>query len=580
MPAAATPLREDMQRTLQQEQLTGAVWATIGPDGVTTGAAGLSNASTGAPMQVDSKVQLGSVGKTVLAMGVLHLITEGKLSLDTPVASLLPSISFDNPWAGTDPVRIRHLLAHTSGLENFRLWHVFSLEAKAGTPLGTAFTRYGSALPIQARPGSRYAYCNIGYGLLGMVIETVTGQRYDDYLKQTLLLPLGMTDSTFSYTTQIGPGADPRLSMGHFEHGATQATVPSFLPSAGQFTATAADMARLAGFLMGQGDIGGRPFVAPALMAAIGHPDGTEAARAGLSIGHGLAMSGRDRNGVQGDCHPGVTIGFNAMLCIFPAQRKAFFVGTNTDSETAQYDRLNQLLIAALDLAPATPAAATTPPAADIAQWQGIYVPALHVMRSLAWADIVFNYLKVDWDGTALHVAPEKILTPTGGHLFRQEGRTANSHVLLIGDDGQRILSDGLHSYRRVSLPLFISLWASLIAGLLGLATILVRGGWRLLRRRLRPAQPMFTPLMGTLALALPAPLFFLQSFLSMGELTAASATLAAVTAALPLTLLAGLLLQWRSRQRAVGDSIAMLAALQCTLVLAAWGMLPLILWR
>jgi CubicO group peptidase (beta-lactamase class C family) len=64
----------------------------------------------------------------------------------------------------------------------------------------------------------------------------------------------------------------------------TYVFVPSFLPSAEQFTTTAADMARLAGFLMGDGDIGGRPFVAPALMAAIGHPDGTEAARAGLSV--------------------------------------------------------------------------------------------------------------------------------------------------------------------------------------------------------------------------------------------------------------------------------------------------------
>lgn len=89
---------------------------------------------------------------------------------------------------------------------------------------------------------------------------------------------------------------------------------------------------------------------------------------------------------------------------------------------------------------------------------------------------------------------------------------------------------------------------------------------------------------MGVLALALPAPLFYLQSFMRMGELTMASAMLALVTASLPFALTAGLVRQWRKKehdkQRNIFDTVALVAGLQCALVLAAWGMLPFTLWR
>src|SRR5690606_23087757 len=107
--------------------------------------------------------------------------------------------------------------------------------------------------------------------------------------------------------------------------------------------------------LMGNGRIDGHAFIDPALLAALGEPAGTEAALAGLSIGHGLALARRDRHGVVGWCHPGTTIGFRARLCVYPDQGKAFFVAINTDSETADYDRLDALLIRALDVDPSVP---------------------------------------------------------------------------------------------------------------------------------------------------------------------------------------------------------------------------------
>ncbi|HEX6571241.1 MAG TPA: serine hydrolase domain-containing protein, partial [Steroidobacteraceae bacterium] len=518
----------------------------MGPGRTDVGAAGYSDARTTAPMRPDHRVQVGSVGKVVLAIGILRLVTEGRLSLDTPVTGLLPKVALTNAWSRTDPVRVKHLLAHTAGLDHSRFWQVFSLEPTPDTPLIASVRGDASLLRVQSRPGSRYAYSNVGYALLGMIIESVTRARYENYLDEQVLAPLGMNESTFWFVTQIGPHGDRRLAMGHFEQGVAQAAVPMYLRPAGQFTTTAADMSRLARFLMGDGTIDGEPFVAPAFASALGEPHGTEAALAGLSIGHGLALAGRDRHGVYGSCHPGTTIGFVAMFCVYPEHGRAFFVGTNTDSEKADYDRLNRLLIASLSM-PARPTRierASTPPP-DVEAWNGVYVPVPKAMSSLAWLDDLFNFVRAEWDGRVLRLttlqADERVLEPVGaGRLFRARDRDAPSHVLLVGPDGKRVISDGLHSYERTSLARLVFGWTSTAVGLLGLGYVFVVGAVRTLRRRMSPQDPMFIPFIGVLAPAVPIPLFLGQSFLQLGDQTAASLALATVTAVLPVTLVIG----------------------------------------
>lgn len=587
LPAAAlADLRADMQHALAEEDLTGAVWATVTADGaIAVDAAGVANARSGERMTADHRVHIGSVAKVVLATGVLRLITEGRLSLDSPVAPLLPTLAFDNRWAASDPIRVRHLLSHTAGLDNLRLWQAFSTKPHIDTPLRAAFADDPSLLHVRSRPGSRYVYSNMGYALLGMLIEAITGERYERWLDANLLRPLSMRDSTFAFTSQTGARADPRLAMGHFEDAAPHEAVPSWLRPAGQFTTSATDMAGFARFLMGNGRIDGHAFIDPALLAALGEPAGTEAALAGLSIGHGLALARRDRHGVVGWCHPGTTIGFRARLCVYPDQGKAFFVAINTDSETADYDRLDALLIRTLDVDPSVPISAGAP-SADLADWQGIYVPAPNSMASFAWLDRVFKFVNVRWDGTRLHVKPfqsaERVLIPNGGLLFQVTDRTTPSHVLLTAPDGARVLSDGLHSYERASLAPMVALWASLAAGLAGLIWIVVSGLGRLLVGRLKPSGPMFVPLLAVIALLLPLPFFLRQSFLQLGDVTTASVLLAVVTGALPIAMIVGLVLllgRRRAGAMLLLDAAALLGVLQWTIVLAAWKLVPLRLW-
>lgn len=584
--AAGGPLAGDIGTGLQEEGLAGAVWSELRADGsVKLGAAGLANAASQTPMQANMRVQVGSVAKIGLALGVMRLVTENRLALDTPLAQILPQLKLKNPWQASDPVRIRHLLDHTSGLDNVRFWQAFSTHPQPDTPLADAFSGGGNLLRVRVRPGSRYAYSNMGYGLLGMVIEKVTGQPYERYLDSQVLAPLGMTDSTFAFVTQTGKSADARLAMGHFEHGVTQAAVPLYLRPAGQLTTTAQDMAKLARFLLGDGSAHGAPLIAPALMQLLSQPAGTEAAQASLEAGHGLALAMRDRHNVVGECHPGTTVGFRAMLCIYPEQNSAYFIGFNTDSETADYERFNRLLMRDLEL-PLRPPAAHGTPAPTVENWQGVYVPAPSSMASMAWVDAVFNFVRVKWDGDSLFLIPfqgePKELEPVGGFLFRASDRSAPSHVLMQAD-GNHVLSDGLHSYERVSMLRMLVLWGSLALGILGLLYVLLVGLWRAAKRRLSRRDHLFALLLSMLALLLPLPFFYFQSFLRLGDITVASVLMAVVTGALPLAIAFGLARCWRSRGTGTVeklDWIGLLAAFQLLLVLAWWGLLPLRIWQ
>lgn len=584
--AAASSLRTDIAAALEEEGLVGAAWATLEPDGlITTGAAGLKDAHKGTLLAPTDRVQIGSVAKTFLAVGILRLVSEGRLRLDTPVSALLPDVRFDNPWAATDPVRVRHLLDHTSGLDDARLWQVFSLNASPDTPLRASFAGSADLMRIRQRPGSTHSYSNMGYTLAARVIEAVTGERYETYLERQLLIPLRMTDSSFRFVTQAGPNGDPRLAMGHFETGTPHRAVPQYLRPAGQFTTTAHDMALFARFLLGNGNIEGKPFIDEALLRAMGHPSDTDAAMAGLKAGYGLGLRWYDRNGVTGLCHGGSTVGYRAMFCLYPDERKAFFIALNADSETADHQRFNALLAHALKLH--SPKA--TPPAAfpdAISSWQGIYVPSPSRLETFAYLDHVFNFAVLERAGERLWLSPfqaaAKELVPVGGALFRAQDRIAPSHVLLTTRDGGYVISDGFQSYKRVSLWCIGLLWVSLTVGVLSLCYILLAGLVQAARRALARTQPLFFPWLAVLALLLPVPLFLHQSFLQLGDLTPASAALALVTCLLPLALIYGLVRRFRigiTAWPAWVEAIAMLGALQWMTVLMGWGVLPLRLW-
>ncbi|WP_313915707.1 serine hydrolase domain-containing protein [Tahibacter sp.] len=583
MPCAALGMpgdpADDVQKILSSERLAGAAWSLVDGAEIHIGAAGTRDAERGTAMRAGDRVHVGSITKTLVALGLLRLASEGRIDLDAPVSAVLADIAFRNRWEETDPVRIRHLLDHTAGLEDARLWQMFSARVSPDDPLAAAFTRDASVLQVRTLPGERFSYSNIGYGLAGMMIEQVTGVRYEKWLAEHLLAPLGMRDSSFAFVSQTGPARDALLAWGHQDDLTPVPAMPIALRPAGQFTTTARDMAILARFLMGDGRLDGAVFVRSDLLRAMGRPTGTQAARAGLDTGYALGLVRRDRGGVIGLCHAGNIVGYHAMLCLYPEQQKAFFVSINTDSETADYARIDAAMMQALGLEPSRQS--DTASTVDVSPWLGRYVPAPSRFAIQRYADLLAGGVSLERDSVGLAVTPfmgsPQRLAPAGGHLLKGEGRVAPSHVLLRDADGIPLLSQGTRTFRMIGTLPLVWLWGTLALGTIGIAHFAIVAPVLARRRRSAVIGPGTAGVFGLLG---AVSLLVFQPLGSLGDPTATNIVIALATLSLPLAMLWQAIAEGMKRRMYwrlnLAASVAVL--LLCT-VLMNYGLIPLMLW-
>jgi CubicO group peptidase (beta-lactamase class C family) len=158
---------------------------------VKAAAYGRADLENEAPVTVDSVFALASITKQFTAAAILLLAEDGKLSLDDHVNGFLP----DPPAAWKD-ITLRHLLTHTAGLPGLDRGFA-SLQASWPMELSTK-DAYASATkdPMVFAPGEAWQYSDVGYFLLGMVIEKVSGKKYAEFLAQRIFEPLGMKNTS------------------------------------------------------------------------------------------------------------------------------------------------------------------------------------------------------------------------------------------------------------------------------------------------------------------------------------------------------------------------------------------------
>ncbi|MFY9174170.1 MAG: serine hydrolase domain-containing protein [Peptococcia bacterium] len=157
---------------------------------------GEADQKSGRKMTVDMPMRVQSISKSVTAWAVLKLAEEGKLNLDDPVEKYLKGwelLASDYP---SDGVTVKRLLCHTAGLP---LGDVFTLYSpdEAMPSLKESLTH--SAIVFQM-PGKAFSYSNVGYNLLELMIEEVTGMDFGQYMKNEVLYPLGMYHSDFEWS--------------------------------------------------------------------------------------------------------------------------------------------------------------------------------------------------------------------------------------------------------------------------------------------------------------------------------------------------------------------------------------------
>ena len=269
---------------------------------------GLANAEAQTPVRADTLFEIGSIGKTFTAIVISQLADEERLDLHAPVASVLPW--FEMPVVGR-PVTFHDLLTHTAGITS----------GIDGTPEAAFQVHALRDRTPGSAPGRRYAYSNLGFKVLGLVIAAVEGLPYPDVVRRRVLEPLGMTQTEPAITNAIRPRlavgyayeADDRI--GHLGHPLAPATWLETATADGSIASTAGDMALLARMLLRRGEGPSGHLLSEASFTRLAGPH----TRPSPGFGYGYGLMTRVLNGRTFIGHTGGMIGFVAGLQAEPA---------------------------------------------------------------------------------------------------------------------------------------------------------------------------------------------------------------------------------------------------------------------
>jgi D-alanyl-D-alanine carboxypeptidase len=262
-----------------------------------------------------SVFEIGSMSKQVTAEAVMMLVEEGKLGLDDPLSQYLTGLPEN--WRD---IRLRHLLTHTSGLHDWEGDTAFSYRREYTT---AEFVAFVARHPLDFPPGSRFAYTNSAFPLLGKVVENVAGVPYERFVTERVFKRAGMVETRFRHASTVVPNH----AAGYVDHDGTfengEPLRPAILAPNGGVLSTAADMARW-NIALTKGVL-----VKPATMALM-----TTAVRFndGSSFSGGIAWFIDDFRGHRMVLHNGSTVaGYSSVIYRYPDDDLSVVVMFNID---------------------------------------------------------------------------------------------------------------------------------------------------------------------------------------------------------------------------------------------------------
>jgi CubicO group peptidase (beta-lactamase class C family) len=283
---------------------------------------GMANIEWSIPNMPDTRFRLGSITKQFTGMTVLLLEQQGKLKTADPVCAFVEACP--EAWK---PITVHHLLTHTSGIPNFTSFPDYTKTMALASPPAESLKRFRDK-PLDFDPGTKMSYSNSGYVLLGYIVEKASGVKYDEYLRTSVLAPLGMNDTGYDWnSTVLARRASGYESDGKALRNASLIDM-SIPHAAGSMYSTTLDLVKWdaalrAGKLLSAESY--RKYFTPALND------------------YAYGWNVRDRDGVQVVSHGGGINGFATMILRVPS--KNLVVVTLSNSLPSQAGKLAQDLL-------------------------------------------------------------------------------------------------------------------------------------------------------------------------------------------------------------------------------------------
>ena len=442
-PKTIEELKKAMKDVLAKEHVPGAGIALIA-NGEVLWCGGIGKADIAANREVtcDTEFRVGSISKTFVALALLKLQEEGRINLYARLQDVAPEIPFKNRWEAIHPVRIVNLLEHTAGFDDMEFSEVYNLRDRYDFPLLDVFKRFKEPQIARWPPGTRMSYSNPGNAVAGYLIEKVTGQPFDQYIRETFLRPIGMENADYAFTAEN----KPLLATG-YENNPPKATGDPFiyLRPAGDLKASPGEMAKLAQFFLRRGKAGDAQLVKPESVLRMEAPETTLAAKSGLRLGYGLCNYSSVEGGVVTHGHDGGIDGFISSYRYMPEQNWGYVVLLNSTNSGEALENLDRLAIDFLSKDFSKPQlAAMHPSPAELARFAGFYAP--RAPRSQ-----IFAFLDDLTEGTRIRVINSKLtrselfgqpetLIPVGKNLFRGEKEPEGTTIFFTNEAGEMAL--------------------------------------------------------------------------------------------------------------------------------------------
>ena len=161
------------------------------------GAQGYANLEEKIPATTNSMFRIASMSKSFTSMAILQLRDAGKLKLDDPVEKYIPALKGQGLTLDAAPITIRHLMSHSAGFPEDNPWGDRQLADSEKDLLDLIQHK----ISFSNTSGTEYEYSNLGFAMLGYIIHKVSGLPYDVYIQKNILQPLGMSSTTYEYTT-------------------------------------------------------------------------------------------------------------------------------------------------------------------------------------------------------------------------------------------------------------------------------------------------------------------------------------------------------------------------------------------
>lgn len=482
-------LRKDLVELLEEARAPGAVVVALERgESVLEMAWGYADLATSRPMTMDTPLAAGSLSKNLTSLAVLHLVSEGKLSLQAPVVPILPAGALVNPYSAEHPLLLEHLLEHTAGLDGSSYFE-YGDNAIDSTPADYIELMAGQ-FRVRWPPGFFYSYANPGHTIAAAVLERACNCSYDELLENTILPELGMTSSTLRASSVD----DAQRAQSYGSDGVTPAGFWRMrIRPSGALLTTGHDLLALIAYYSQRGETA-PTLVDKELLERMEQPQTTALSRRGAGAGgYGLGNFGFfAADGVLFQGHTGATDGFRTWFGYHVPSKSGFGLIVTGGDENVRYPMMRRIgKYLARDTAPVPapePVPAQAGPASspvftsdlgiDERELWGWWTPFTHNMSLRAWLWEIFGSIRIDVDSSGespidsmqVHSVLPWIesdeLIHLGSGLFRTETQPLATAGFVRDPDGE-IVFTRRESYRKSSTTAVYGRALALVGGVI-----------------------------------------------------------------------------------------------------------------